>query len=60
MACAFAVGKLTANSLYGVDAFDPLSVGAAAGVTCIAAFLAAWLPAQRVSRVDPMVALRAD
>ena len=59
-ACAFAVGKLTASNLYGVNAFDPLTVVAAAAVICAAAALASWLPARRASRVDPMVALRAE
>ena len=59
-ACAFAVGKLTASSLYGVAAFDPLTIAAASFIICAAAFLAAWFPAQRASRVDPMVALRAE
>jgi predicted permease len=58
--CAFAVGKLTASSLYGVAAFDPLTVAVAAAIICAAAFLAAWFPARRASRVDPMVALRAE
>jgi predicted permease len=59
-ACAFAVGKLTAASLYGVSAFDPLTVAAASAIICGAAFLAAWFPARRASRVDPMIALRAE
>ncbi len=58
--CAFAVGKLTASSLYGVAAFDPLTVTVAAALICAAAFLAAWFPAQRASRVDPVVALRSE
>ena len=59
-ACAFAVGKLTATSLYGVNAFDPLTVASASVIICAAAFLAAWFPAQRASRVDPIVALRTE
>ena len=59
-ACAFAVGRLTASSLYGVEPFDPLTVVAAVLILSSAALLAAWFPAQRAARVDPMVALRAE
>ena len=58
--CAFAVGKLTASTLYGVSAFDPITVSAATGIICCAAALASWLPARRASRVDPMIALRSE
>jgi predicted permease len=58
--CAFAVGRLTANSLYGVAAFDPLTIAATSAIIAVAAGVAVWVPAQRASRVDPMVALRAE
>jgi predicted permease len=57
---AFAVGKLTASTLYGVSAFDPLTVATASAIICLAAVFAVWFPAQRASRVDPMIALRAE
>jgi len=59
-ACAFAVGKFTASSLYGVEAFDPLTVTAAAVIICGATLTAGYLPARRAARVDPIVALRAE
>ena len=59
-ACTFAVGKLTASALYGVEAFDPLTIAGASGIIFGAAFLAVWVPARRASRVDPMVALRSE
>jgi predicted permease len=49
---------LLSRVLYGVNAFDPASVGTALSLMIIAATLAGLLPARRASRVDPMVALR--
>jgi predicted permease len=46
--------------LYEVRASDPRFVLAAMAVLAAAAAVAAWLPARRASRVDPMVALRVD
>lgn len=44
--------------LYGVTPNDPASVAGAVIVMLVVAALAAWIPARRASRVDPMVALR--
>ncbi|MCH7825122.1 MAG: ABC transporter permease [Acidobacteria bacterium] len=44
--------------LYGVDAFDPLTFIAVPAVFATVAFVAAYMPARRVSRVDPVIALR--
>ena len=46
--------------LYGVGASDPLSYVVAAGALIAVSALAAFLPAHRASRIDPMVALRKD
>jgi len=49
-----------ASLLYGIRPVDPASY-AAAGLTLVAiAGFAAFLPAQRASRIDPMAALRKD
>jgi len=43
-----------------VPAFDPLVYGAVTGLFVIIAALACLVPARRATRVDPMVALRAE
>ncbi len=58
LAAALLVGKALSRMLYGVSATDPISVGGAALVLIIVAFLACYLPARWASRVDPLVALR--
>jgi len=57
---ATGVSRLMESMLYGVEALDPLTFGLAAAALGIAAALAAYLPASRASRVDPVSALRAD
>jgi predicted permease len=46
------------SSLYGLSATDPWTYGALAAVLAVIALSAAWIPARRAARVDPMVALR--
>jgi ABC-type antimicrobial peptide transport system permease subunit len=44
----------------GIEPNDPATFGLVTMVLLAAALLAAYLPARRASRVDPMVALRAE
>jgi ABC-type antimicrobial peptide transport system permease subunit len=55
---ALAVSKFTESQLYGVKAFDVLVLAGAAAALTITAAMAAYIPARRASRIDPMYALR--
>ena len=58
LALAPAVGRVVSSMLYGVSAADPLTILGASVLMFVAAALAAFLPARRAMRVDPIVALR--
>jgi predicted permease len=51
-------GGYVKTLLYGLDARDPATFVAAAILLTLVAALAAWLPARRASRIDPMKVLR--
>jgi ABC-type antimicrobial peptide transport system permease subunit len=53
-------GKAVASLLYGVKPIDPVSLAAAAVVMSVVAGLAAYLPARRAARLEPLAALRVD
>jgi len=55
-----AAGFLIRSQLLGVGAFDPLGFIAAVILLSGVALLAAWIPARRAARVDPIVALQAE
>jgi ABC-type antimicrobial peptide transport system permease subunit len=55
---ALAAIGLVRNILFGLTATDPRVFLVAAIAMASAALLAAWLPARRAARVDPVVALR--
>jgi ABC-type antimicrobial peptide transport system permease subunit len=58
MASSLALTRFIASVLYGVEAQDPLVFSAAPAILALVALLAAWIPARRASRVDPIEALR--
>jgi ABC-type antimicrobial peptide transport system permease subunit len=55
---AYAASRLIDSRLYGVAPQDPLTLALATGLLLLVALSAAYLPAQRASRLDPMAALR--
>jgi predicted permease len=58
LAAAWALGRTVSSLLYGVQPSDLASIGIAVGVLAVTGTLAAWIPARRASRIDPIQALR--
>jgi predicted permease len=50
--------RLVRAQLFGVDPFDPATVSMATAVLVLMAGVAAYVPARRAARIDPLVALR--
>ncbi|HYU30833.1 MAG TPA: ABC transporter permease [Thermoanaerobaculia bacterium] len=57
---AVALARVLASLLYGIGALDPLTLGAVVLTLTAVATLASWIPAHRASRLDPLVAIRAE
>lgn len=57
---ALMLGRWLESQLHGVSPHDPLTVAAAAISIALIAALAAYLPAVRASRADPVESLRQD
>ena len=58
IAASLALTRLMAKLLFGVSAYDPLTFLAVACLLVAVALAAAYIPARRAMRVDPMIALR--
>jgi predicted permease len=57
---AAVLARVMSTFLFGVGPVDPVTYAAVSGILAAVALLATYLPARRASRVDPIVALRAD
>ena len=55
-----AIGRVIRSLLFGLQPLDAPSLAAAIAILTIVAGGAAWLPARRAARVDPLVALRSE
>jgi predicted permease len=60
LTAAWWFGRIVSNLLYGVQPGDLASTAIAVGVLATAGALAAWIPARRASRIDPLDALREE
>jgi putative ABC transport system permease protein len=58
MVGAFALTRYVQSLLFEVESHDAMTHAAPVALMVAAALLAAWIPARRGSRVDPIVALR--
>src|SRR5262249_59560747 len=57
---AWALSRLVESMLFGLKPADPLAIGGATLLLVAVAHLAAYVPARRAARVDPLVALRSE
>jgi len=60
LAGAFALNRVIASLLFGVQPTDPATISAVVATITLVAAVACWLPAWRASRVDPNIVLRDD
>ena len=57
---ALLAGRAIASQLAGVRPWDPVVLAASVATVTLGALAAAWIPARRASRIDPLVAIRAE
>jgi putative ABC transport system permease protein len=60
LAGAFAITRVMASMLVGVNPTDPVTFAAIVVLFGLIATVASWIPARRASRLDPMAAIRED
>jgi putative ABC transport system permease protein len=60
LALAIAVGRILSTLLFGVSAFDPLTLAGIPLLVLAVSLAASWLPALRATRIDPVAAIRSE
>lgn len=58
VAGSFAATPVLAKFLYGVRAHDPLTLVLVSSLLMVVTFVASYVPARHVAKIDPMQALR--
>jgi predicted permease len=57
---AFVLSRVLGTLLFEVGARDPITYSIVGVTLALVAMLACWIPAARATRIDPMIALRAE
>jgi putative ABC transport system permease protein len=60
LAASFALSRIIAGQLWGISAYDPLTLAAVVLLLIIIGTLACWIPARRATRINPLAALRCE
>ena len=60
VALALPLTRVMSAFLFGIGPMDPATYAGVSALLAAVAFAATYLPARRVARVDPLIALRAD
>ena len=58
LVAALGAARALSNVLFNVSPTDPATLVIVTAVLALVAFVAAWIPALRATRVDPAVVLR--
>jgi predicted permease len=58
LVCSFLAARMVQSQLFGVKTHDPIALAGATVLLLMMAVAAAYLPARRASRTDPLTALR--
>jgi ABC-type antimicrobial peptide transport system permease subunit len=60
LACALVASQFLTKLLFQVSPMDPATLAGVSGILLAVALVAAYLPARRATRIDPVSALRSD
>jgi putative ABC transport system permease protein len=60
VAGSLVASRLMTKLVYGVSVTDPLTYVGVAALLAAVALVASYIPAHRATRIDPLVAMRAD
>jgi ABC-type antimicrobial peptide transport system permease subunit len=60
IAGAVILARVLRSLVYGIAVTDPIAFSAATVTLIVVSLIASWIPARRASRVDPIIALRAE